>query len=113
MKLHYFFGCILAAASLAVWPEIGLAHGGGGGGGGGSGGSHFSGAGARFAGLISLPGRAIVFIGISTTEMGVSSFAWLGRNRRLSKDYEYSVQTSETLIDIAATRLILNRLASA
>src|SRR5208337_1081961 len=34
-------------------------------------------------------------------------------NRRLSKDYEYSVQTSETLIDIAATRLILNRLASA
>ena len=41
------------------------------------------------------------------------SFAWLRRNRRLSKDYEYSVQTSETLIDIAATRLILNRLASA
>ena len=33
MKLHYFFGCILAAASLTVWPEIGLAHGGGGGGG--------------------------------------------------------------------------------
>ena len=28
MKLQYFFGCILAAASLAVWPEIGLAHGG-------------------------------------------------------------------------------------
>ena len=27
MKLHYFFGCTLAAASLAVWPEIGLAHG--------------------------------------------------------------------------------------
>ena len=50
MKLHYFFGCILAAASLAVWPEIGLAHGGGGGRGGGGGGSHFSGAGARFAG---------------------------------------------------------------
>jgi len=30
MKLQYFFGCILAAASLAVWPEIVLAHGGGG-----------------------------------------------------------------------------------
>ena len=40
-------------------------------------------------------------------------FAWLGHNRRLSKDYEYSVKTSETLIGIAATRLILNRLASA
>jgi len=38
------------------------------------------------------------------------SFAWLGRNRRLSKDYEYSVQSSETLIEIAATRLMLNRL---
>ena len=33
------------------------------------------------------------------------SFAWLGRNRRLSKDYEYRVQTSETMIDIAAARL--------
>nr|WP_281005312.1 IS5 family transposase [Mesorhizobium sp. DCY119] len=39
------------------------------------------------------------------------SFAWLGRNRRLSKDYEYRVQTSETMIDIATTRLMLNRLA--
>lgn len=40
------------------------------------------------------------------------SFAWLGRNRRLSKDYEYRVQTSETIIDIAATRLMLNRLTA-
>jgi putative transposase len=41
------------------------------------------------------------------------TFAWLGRNRRFSKDYEYRVQTSETLLDIAATRLALNRLAPA
>jgi transposase len=41
------------------------------------------------------------------------SFAWLGRNRRLSKDYEYAVQTSETMIDIAAIRIMLNRLAPA
>jgi putative transposase len=40
------------------------------------------------------------------------SFAWLGRYRRLSKDYEFRVQTSETMIDIAATRLILNRIAA-
>jgi len=33
-------------------------------------------------------------------------------NRRLSKDYEYRVQTSELMIDLAATRLMLNRLAS-
>jgi putative transposase len=39
------------------------------------------------------------------------SFAWLGFNRRLSKDYEYHVQTSETLLDIAAIRLMLNRVA--
>ena len=39
------------------------------------------------------------------------SFAWLCRNRRLSKDYEYGVQSSETLTEIASTRLLLNRLA--
>ena len=41
------------------------------------------------------------------------SFAWLGRNRRLSKDYEYRVQTSETMIDLASIRLMLNRIAPA
>jgi putative transposase len=39
------------------------------------------------------------------------TFAWLGFNRRLSKEYEYCIQTSETLIDIAAIRLMLNRVA--
>jgi putative transposase len=37
------------------------------------------------------------------------SFAWLDFNRRLSKDYERCVQTSETLLGIAAIRLMLNR----
>ena len=41
------------------------------------------------------------------------TFAWLGRNRRLSKDYEYAVQTSETMIDVAAIGLMLNRLTAA
>jgi putative transposase len=41
------------------------------------------------------------------------TFAWLGRNRRFSKDYEYRVQTSETLLAIAAIRIMLNRLVSA
>ena len=40
------------------------------------------------------------------------SFAWLSRNRRLAKDYERKVQTSETLIEVAATRLVLRRLIS-
>ena len=39
--------------------------------------------------------------------------SWHGSgNRRLSKDYEYKVQTSETMIDIAATRLMLNRIVA-
>jgi len=38
------------------------------------------------------------------------SFAWLSRNRRLAKDYERMVQTSETFIELAATRLVLCRL---
>ena len=39
------------------------------------------------------------------------TFSWLIRNRRLSKDYERRVQTSETLIEVAMIRLLLRRLA--
>jgi putative transposase len=39
------------------------------------------------------------------------SFGWLGRHRRLSKDYEFRVQTSETLITIVACAQMLRRLA--
>jgi putative transposase len=38
------------------------------------------------------------------------TFSWLGRQRRLSKDYERKVQTSETLLQIAMIRLMLARL---
>jgi putative transposase len=37
------------------------------------------------------------------------SFAWLVRSRRLAKDYERKVQTSETLIEVAMTRLLVGR----
>jgi putative transposase len=40
------------------------------------------------------------------------SFAWLSRNRRLAKDYERKVQTSETLLELVAIRLLVCRLAS-
>ena len=39
------------------------------------------------------------------------TFGWLGRHRRLSKDYEYLPETSETWIYIAMSRLMLKRLA--
>ena len=41
------------------------------------------------------------------------TFAWLGRSRRLSKDYEFLPHTSEAMIYLAMTRLMLRRLAQA
>ncbi|WP_432280479.1 transposase [Tropicimonas omnivorans] len=40
------------------------------------------------------------------------SFAWLGRHRRMSKDYEYRVQTAEAFITIAACAQMIQRIAS-
>lgn len=37
------------------------------------------------------------------------TFSWIARNRRMSKDYERKVQTSETLIQVAMVRLLLAR----
>ncbi len=38
------------------------------------------------------------------------TFAWLGRYRRLSKDYEYHVQTSQAMIYVAMSHLMVRRL---
>ncbi len=39
------------------------------------------------------------------------TFGWLNRYRRLAKDYERSVESSEAMIQIAMIRLMLTRLA--
>ena len=38
-------------------------------------------------------------------------FAWLGQNRRMSKDYEGLAATSEAFIHAAMARLMVRRLA--
>lgn len=39
------------------------------------------------------------------------TFGWLGRYRRMSKDYEALTESSEAMIYIAMTNLLLHRLA--
>jgi putative transposase len=39
------------------------------------------------------------------------TFSWLGQSRRLSKDYEHLCETSEALIYLTMTRIMLKRLA--
>jgi putative transposase len=39
------------------------------------------------------------------------TFGWRNRYRRLSKDYEYLTQTSETMIRVAMIHLMIRRLA--
>jgi putative transposase len=38
------------------------------------------------------------------------TIAWLGRNRRMSKDFEFLTETSESFIYAAISRLMLKRL---
>jgi transposase len=39
------------------------------------------------------------------------TIAWIGRNRRLSKDYEYHMATSEAWVYLSMVRVMLKRLA--
>jgi len=39
------------------------------------------------------------------------TFAWMGRYRRMSKDYEYLKESSEAMIHLVMSRLMLRRLA--
>jgi putative transposase len=50
-----------------------------------------------------LPGRWVV----------ERTFAWLGKYRRLSKDYEFSSRSSEALVYLAMSHIMLRRLSPA
>ncbi|MWK37161.1 transposase [Actinomadura sp. J1-007] len=41
------------------------------------------------------------------------TFAWLGKYRRLSKDYEYLAATSENVIYLAMSMILLHRITGA
>ena len=41
------------------------------------------------------------------------TFAWMGRNRRLSKDYEKTISSSEAMVKLSNIALLLRRLAPA
>ena len=56
---------------------------------------------SRPKGFVALPRRWVV----------ERTFAWLVRNRRLSKDYEYLLGTEESFVYAAMVRLMLRRLA--
>jgi hypothetical protein len=47
----------------------------------------------------------------ATTRVVERTFAWIGRNRRTSKDYEFLPATSEAWIYLSMIRLMLKRLA--
>ncbi|RTI39840.1 IS5/IS1182 family transposase, partial [Thermus scotoductus] len=41
------------------------------------------------------------------------TFAWMGRNRRLGKDYEYHPEVTEAWLYLGMIRLLVKRLARA
>lgn len=61
--------------------------------------------------LVKKPPEATSFAVLPKRWIVERTFAWLGRNRRLSKDYEGLPETTEAWIQIAMIHLMLNRLA--
>ena len=63
--------------------------------------------------VVRRPVGAIGFVVLHRRWVVERTFAWLGRNRRLSKDYERSPRVSEAWIRLAMIRVMLRRLAAA
>jgi transposase len=61
--------------------------------------------------IVSRPRGAKGFVLLPKRWIVERSFAWLGRSRRLSKDYERRLDSSEAMIRISSIHLLLRRLA--
>ena len=61
--------------------------------------------------IVSRPVQAKGFVLLPRRWVAERTFAWLGRSRRLSKDYEVLNETSEAMIIVSAIHMMLKRLA--
>jgi putative transposase len=61
--------------------------------------------------IVSRPREAKGFVLLAKRWVAERSFAWLGRSRRLSKDYERRLDSSEAMIRLSSIHLLLRRLA--
>lgn len=61
--------------------------------------------------IVSRPREAKGFILLPKRWVVERSFAWCGRSRRLSKDYERRLDSSEAMIRVSSIHLLLRRLA--
>jgi putative transposase len=62
--------------------------------------------------IVSRPAGAKGFVLLPKRWVAERTFAWLGRARRLSKDYEKLIETSEAMIMISAIHMMVERLQS-
>ena len=61
--------------------------------------------------IVKRPDDAVGFVTLPRRWMVERTFAWLGRNRRLSKDYEGTTTSSEAFVKLAMSHLMVRRLA--
>lgn len=63
--------------------------------------------------IVAKPATATTFVVLPKRWIVERTFAWLGKCRRLSKDYEHTIASSEALIRLAMIGLMLRRLQPA
>ena len=61
--------------------------------------------------IVSRPPESKGFVLLPKRWVVERTFGWFNRYRRLSKDYEFHTQTSETMIHVAMIHLMVRRLA--